>query len=257
MEELRDLAVVLRAVQYEEKHRIVTALTEKHGRVSVLARNAIHSRRFGPCLDLFAASEWSFTIRPGADMGSLREANLKRDFSGISKDFERLAAGSFLSEVALKVAPSGVPCVEFFKIHANALAALDELGANGNKMALLNLYLSKVLSWSGIQVQLLKCVRCSKSIRQLRPEGLAAGEIQNAAWVCEDCFESQPPASFAVRALQDLLIGSTESIRAASNQMQATEGEHSKLFQFLIKVVAFHLPGFDQLSLQSLRFLGP
>jgi len=50
-----DLAIVLRAVPYEERHRIVTALTEHHGKITGMAKNAIQSRRFGGCLETFTA----------------------------------------------------------------------------------------------------------------------------------------------------------------------------------------------------------
>src|ERR1700746_1867792 len=101
----RDLAIVLRSIAYEERHRIVTALTENHGQISAMARNAIHARGFGGPLDLFAASEWLFVDKPGADLARLDEAQIRRSFEGIHKDFEKLSLASVFSEFMLRVAP--------------------------------------------------------------------------------------------------------------------------------------------------------
>ena len=47
-------AIVLRVTDYGEADRIVTLLTESHGKVSALARGAKKSRkRFGAALGLF------------------------------------------------------------------------------------------------------------------------------------------------------------------------------------------------------------
>src|SRR5476649_2404312 len=87
----RDTAIILRTVLYEERHRIVTALTEAHGLVTAMAKNCISSRRFGGALDPFVASEWLFTEKPGAEVLQLQEAVAKRSFEGLRKDFERLS----------------------------------------------------------------------------------------------------------------------------------------------------------------------
>ena len=261
MEEIRDLAVVLRSVQFEEKHRIVTGLTEKHGKVSVIARNAVQSRRFGGALEHFAAGEWSFSIRPGAEIGSLREATIKRDFSGISKDFEKLALASFFNEVSLRLAPAGVPCVDLFKIHSNALVALEEAASSEKLLALANLYLVKVLSWCGNQPQLLRCLKCDKGIQTLTPSDWIEGDIQAAGWVCSECAShatgrpNENTKRIPSDALKDLLFGASESLRKAIVQAHGIREEHAPLFSFLTRVLAYHVPGFDQLSMKSLRFL--
>src|SRR6187551_429479 len=99
MDQKRDLAIVLRSIPYEERHRIVTALTEQHGQVTGLARNAIQSRRFGGCLEAFAASEWQFVIKPGAELVRIEQAQIRRSFDGLRKDFERLSMASVFGEI--------------------------------------------------------------------------------------------------------------------------------------------------------------
>src|SRR6185437_133148 len=98
MQSKRDLAIILRAVPYQERHRVVTALTEQHGQISAIAKNSIQSRRFGGCLDLFAASEWIFTYSPGAELYHLTEAKIREPFDGLHKSFEKLSLASVFNE---------------------------------------------------------------------------------------------------------------------------------------------------------------
>src|SRR5687768_422160 len=137
MQHKQDLAIVLRTVVFEERHRIVTALTENHGRISALARNSIQSRRFGGSLEPFTAADWRFVeTRPGADLFRLEEANTRRGFENLRKDFERLSMASLFNELMLKLAPEHEPCPDLFRMHANALAVLDEMPGQGADLSL-------------------------------------------------------------------------------------------------------------------------
>src|SRR3954447_1857160 len=109
MQEIRDLAIVLRSVPYEDRHRVVTALTENHGKISALARNSIQSRRFGGALDAFVASEWSFVGRVGADLFRVERAVVRRAFEGLRKDFEKLSLASVFGELMIRLAPEREP----------------------------------------------------------------------------------------------------------------------------------------------------
>ena len=113
MQPERDLAIILKTVIYEERHRIVTALTENHGVISALARNSIQSRRFGGTLEPFTASEWLFAQKPGADLARLEEASIRRSFEGLRADFERLSIASVMNEMMLRTAPRYEPCPDF------------------------------------------------------------------------------------------------------------------------------------------------
>ena len=146
MESRRDLAIVLRSVRYQDRHRIITALTENHGRVSALARNSIQSRRFGGALEPFAAGEWLFSERKGAELLNLNEASIRRSYEGLRGDFECLSAASALNEIVLRVAHPGEPCPELFRLHSNALAVLEEGADRLTVLILLNAYRSRILA---------------------------------------------------------------------------------------------------------------
>lgn len=274
MEAKRDLAIILRSVAFQERHRIVTALTENHGLVSAIARNAVNSRRFGGTLGNFSASEWHFTERAGAELWGLQEAESRRSFDGIQKDFERMALAGALSELMLRIAPHE-PCPDLFKLHSNALAALDELPTGTRPpLSLLNAYVAKLLQWSGNQPQIESCKGCERSLSdviraQAGHHSHLTGLVADAGWICESCRQGQTlhireregqafhasSLKLAPMALLDFYTSLAAPIRQAAASSHASPAEHKELFLFLEALLIYHLPGFDKAPIKSLRFL--
>ncbi len=280
MNKVRDLAIVLRSVPYEERHRVVTALTENHGKVSGLARNAIQSRRFGGTLEPFVASSWIFVERPGADLVRIEEAEVRRTFEGLRKDFERLAEASVFNELMLKLAPEREACPELFRLHSNALVALEELPGSGVELSLLNGYMAKLLQWCGNHPQLRSCMGCQLPLESfwegqtgLRPgaqEATLTCVVADAGWFCSSCRETQTRhlrdrsgqslahSSLMVSpaAITDFFMSLASPIRQVPGLAQADEQGRRGLFHFLEGLFLYHIPGFDRAPLKGLRFLG-
>jgi DNA repair protein RecO len=269
MQPKKDLAIVLRSIPFEERHRIVTALTEQHGQITALAKNSIQSRRFGGSLEPFVASEWLMTERSGADMFNLQEAIVRRSYEGLRKDFERLSMASAFNEVMIRIAPKHEPCPDLFRLHANALSLLEEAQTPGADLTLLNGYLAKTLQWSGSQPQLFACLRCQVPVDDVDPAVSLNCVVAEAGWVCGNC-RTQDTRHIRERqggAFEHSLLRVTQRaivdfhnclglpIRKIPAAMQASRTEHQTLFKFLEALIVFHLPGFDKQPLKSLRFL--
>jgi len=262
----RDLAVVLRAVPFEERHLIVTAITENHGRLCALARNSIQSRRFGGTLELFAASEWLFSQKPGAEMCRLNEAQIKRGFEGIRKDFQKFALGSAFSELMLKLAPERESCTDLFKLHTNAIAALEEQEPFFPKHALcfLNSYLSKILQWNGTQPQTAYCSLCKNTPKDFQEKrNIWFCQVERASLLCEACAsvsaEQMRPvpnvfvlSNCAITSLNSFL---SSPIRKSIDEAKDDLSDQKRLFGFIEALLAYHVPGFDKDPLKALRFL--
>jgi len=269
-----ETAIVLRSVPYEERHRVVTALTENHGKISALARNAIQSRRFGGCLESFAASTWRIADRTTGDLYRVEDATIRKDFAGLRKDFEILSLASVFNELMLRLAPEREPCLDLFKLHSNALALLEELADTGNPieprilLALLNAYLSKVLQWNGTQPSLLRCLGCSKSLLDFSAETRLRCHVSVACWTCPSCRDTKPDsaADYAPgfqhqyfeatqAAIGDFYIGLSSPIRKMSELSQGSLEDQKLLFSLLESLLIYHVPGFDRTPLKGLRFL--
>ena len=277
MQQKRDLAIVLRSLPYEERHRIVTALTERDGLVSVMAHNAIQSRRFGGALEPFTAGQWLYTEKPGAELGRVDEAKTLRAFEGLRKDFERLSLASTFNELILRLAPKHQACSDLFRLHSNALAALDEEKLEMEPMrfhlVLLNAYLTKLLQWSGSQPQILQCLACRIHVEKLDEDQSLSCIVPDAGWVCMACRAagtyhlqrqeghgggglSQALLKISPRAVLDFHLGLALPIRQVPGFAVGTEPEQKELFRFLEALFIYHIAGFDQKPLKSLRFLG-
>jgi DNA repair protein RecO len=271
MQPQRVLAIVLRSIPYQERHRIVTALTAELGQVSAIAKNSIQSRRFGGTLDIFAASEWIYTQRPGAEMIQISEAQIRTPFEGIRKDFQRLSLASALNEIMLKLAPQNHPADDLFRLHSNALFLLNEMPEiEVQGLYLLNSYMAKLLQWSGNQPRLSGCMQCGMLLESLALDAEISCLLMDAGWVCPQCRTHETRhirerdgrnlqhslLRLTRRAVQDFQRGLSIPIRQVPFEMRASVEEHQQLFQFLEALFIYHIPGFDQKPLKSLRFLG-
>ncbi|MBS1963663.1 MAG: DNA repair protein RecO [Bdellovibrionales bacterium] len=272
-ETFEETAIVLRSVPYEERHRVVTALTEKHGKISALARNAIQSRRFGGTLEPFAAATWRMGETRG-DLYHLDEATIRKDFAGLRKDFEILSLASVFNELMLRLAPEREPCVDLFKLHSNALAELEEKADAGRALeprillALLNAYLSKVLQWNGTQPQLLRCLGCERSLLDFPADARLRCHISVACWTCPDCRGVKPDSATdyapgfqhqffeaTQAAIGDFYIGLSTPIRKVPELAQGSLEDQKLLFALMESLLIYQVPGFDRAPLKGLRFL--
>jgi DNA repair protein RecO len=268
-----DTAIVLKSVVFEERHRIVTGITAEHGRVSAVARNSVSSRRYGGALEPFTASEWVWVDKEGSELGRLDRAEIKRSYDGIRRSFEKLALASSLNEILLRVAPEREPCPELFRLHSNALALIEEAAepppGTPADLKLINYYFAKVLQWSGNQPQIMRCMNCERSLDDVPNEIAMTWTIPEASWVCHFCrkgdsthVQGREGVSFQhsllrvmQRAARDLRNALTLPLRKTLELSQGSLEEHRELFSLMEALMIYHIPGFDQAPLKSLRFL--
>ncbi len=258
----RDLAIILRTTAYEERSRMVTALTQNHGLITALAKNSIQSRRFGGSLELFTASDWIFTQRPGTEFFHLTEAHVRKSFDQLPKNFENLAIASTFNEVILRVAPPGEKCPELFKLHSNALSTLNASPSSQSGFPLLNAYFGKILQCNGNQPQFHRCLACKIPLESIKNRlDPIFCRIIDASWVCSACYSTQAQLfpdhsiTLSVLSIQDFQISLHLPIRQVAEQTRASLSEHIHLFQFLRALFVYHIPGFEKAPMKSLRFL--
>jgi len=120
--------LVLRKTPYSNTSLVIAGLAPDRGQVHLLVRGA---RRFGkrrfPVVDLFRVLRIQY--RPSrAGLASLRSAELKEDFSAISRSPERFATAGSLARFALDNTHQGLASPLFFSAFRNALRRLAETG---------------------------------------------------------------------------------------------------------------------------------
>lgn len=259
MEPFQDLAIVLRSTSYSERHKIVAAITEHHGKISAIALNAISSRRFGGGLNFCTAGVWSVGAKKNAELFRLDEVQVKKSFSDLAKDFEKLSAASFLAELLLRIAPEGEPANDLFKLHSNALAALEELSGSDRVIVIVNAYLTKILLWSGMHPNWEACSGCGVSLEGLEPAEKVLPVAESGGWLCPHCIRSSKDTSLervTALSLWDALVSFRFPMRKVSDEIRASVPEHEALFIALESFLLYHVPGFDRTALKSRAFIG-
>jgi DNA repair protein RecO (recombination protein O) len=92
-------AILLRAVDYGENDRVVTLLTQTHGKVACFARSARKSsRRFRGGLGAFQPLSVRFQHRDEG-LGTLHDSEATGDAMAIGGDLHKMAVGSFVFEL--------------------------------------------------------------------------------------------------------------------------------------------------------------
>ena len=104
METFVTLGLVLKETRYKESDRILTILTPGLGVISASAQSSLRlkSKLFSAC-GLFCYSE--FTLVPGRNMYTVREAAVKNVFHGISSSIEGMSLAMYLAEMAAALNP--------------------------------------------------------------------------------------------------------------------------------------------------------
>lgn len=157
MPHTEDLAIVLRSRPLNERDRLVTLLTEKHGRLSGVAKGAIHSRRFGGSLDLFVCSEVRYKDGPNSELVRIEEANTRRDFLAIRGRLENISAAGYFVDLCLRLTEERHAAREVFLLLAHYLKLLEEKAATYEIVRSFEIKLLERLGWAPV---LEECVGC-------------------------------------------------------------------------------------------------
>ena len=98
--------LVLKETRYKESDRILTILTPELGVISASAQSSLRlkNKLFSAC-GLFCYSE--FVLLPGRNMYTIREAEVRNVFHGISSTIEGMSLAMYMAEMASALSPTG------------------------------------------------------------------------------------------------------------------------------------------------------
>ncbi|AKF08573.1 DNA repair protein RecO [Sandaracinus amylolyticus] len=176
-------AVVLRSVAYGEADRILTLLTEAHGKVSLMARNARASRRRFPggALEPFGLIEIEMALGRG-DVGRLASARLVRGFPRLLGSLECLSEAGGAIELLRELVPPREPDVRWLVEVERFFEVLDARAPEPGIEVRLAFTL-RALALMGLSPRLDACGRCGR-----RAEDRAAlFDAGLGAIVCRAC----------------------------------------------------------------------
>jgi len=163
-----DRAILLRRTPFGETSLVVHVLTPGHGRVELMAKGAHRPRsRFFGVLDWFDTLELAWVRRGEADLGTLREGELRHRRRGLTRSLRSYRAAQTVVELLDLVTRAGFSDRDQFTLAEGALDALDR--AQGPPSALLAGFELKLLDQLGLAPALASCATCGAPAAALDP----------------------------------------------------------------------------------------
>jgi DNA repair protein RecO (recombination protein O) len=204
--ELSTPAFVLHTRAYGESDRIVTLLTEQHGKLSGIAKGAKNSRRrFGGTLEPFVRIRAVFRQRSASDLVFLLRCEHLATLASFTRDLDRFAAGTYALELTDRMVLGRESGREVYGLLDEALRLLDGGAAIDPVLRAFELHL---LAATGYQPVFERCRTCGTAATA---HGVLYLALERGGVVCRRCVRAgepvRPLAAATALALARLAAG--------------------------------------------------
>ncbi len=210
-----DRAVVLRTIPLGEADRIVTLMTENHGRVRAVAKGIRRTTsKFGSRLE--PTTHVSLQLYVGRELDTITQAETVAHMSVIRDDLHRFGRANVMLETVDQVTPEKEPNAALYRMLVGALTELDKADAP----LVLAGFLLKLLALEGFQPQLDACVACGSE------SSLVAFDVADGGLRCVNDRRGlaiDPEAIFLMRQMLSGELGAAlrEPASAATAEAEA------------------------------------
>ena len=169
----RDHGVVLRTIKLGEADRIVTLMTEGHGKVRAVAKGVRKTKsKFGGRLE--PMTHVALQLYEGRDLDTVTQAETVDHFRSLRDELDRVAKAQALLEVVDQVAQERQANAALYRMLVGALRAL----AASNAPLLVGAFFWKLLALEGVQPMLDACVACGAE------DDLVAFDVYEGGLLC-------------------------------------------------------------------------
>jgi len=206
MTQFRDRGVVLRTIRLGEADRIVTLMTERHGKVRAVAKGVRRTTsRFGSRLEPLshvALLGW----QGRGDLDTINQVEVLDTFRSVREDLDRMSAALSMLEVVDQVGQERHANPRLYEMAVRAVAALAER----NSPMVVPAFFLKVLVLEGSAPVLDACVSCGEddSVQ------LVAFDIVEGGVLCRTCRRGRPLSQEGLALLRRTLGGGLSGVLA-------------------------------------------
>jgi DNA repair protein RecO (recombination protein O) len=198
-------AIVLRARPFGESDKIVSLLTESHGKVTGVAKGAKRSRkRFVNSLEPFSLVNLRFQDRPYSSLAFVVGSDLLLGFTHLLTSLEKVACASYLVEITDGVVGEREENHHVFEHLRDALAYLEKQEPS---VLFVTRFELELLNLAGYRPALDRCRRCGNG-RAGRAAGSWHFGFRDGGILCETCSklrrEIMPLSIAALEVLSEL-----------------------------------------------------
>lgn len=153
-------AIVLRRLELGETDRILTVLTDRFGKIRVVAKGIRRpTARLGPHLELFSSTR--LMLSRGRDLDVITGAETIQLHGALRSDLDALGVASHCAELVDRFLPDRDEARSVYRLLSAALAMLDR-GALPNRVA--RWFEMALLGEMGVRPELFRCVVCDRAI---------------------------------------------------------------------------------------------
>jgi DNA repair protein RecO (recombination protein O) len=214
MSQFRDRGVVLRTIRLGEADRIVTLLTEQHGKVRAVAKGVRRTTsKFGSRLEPLthvALLGW----QGRGDLDTVNQVEIIDTNRVVREDLDRMATAMTMLELVDQVAQERHANPRLYEMLVGALAALS---VHHSPMVAPAFFL-KVLALEGSAPVLDSCASCGEA----DPAQLVAFDLLEGGVLCRRCRRGRPLSPEALALLRRTLEGGLAGV-LAEPRSQATD----------------------------------
>jgi DNA repair protein RecO (recombination protein O) len=181
---VKDIAIVLRRLDYSETSQVLAMFTRRHGQQRVIAKGIKRSTktRVAVGIDLLEVGRLVFSRRSGKEdrLATLTEWHQEDNFPHLRRDLSRCYAAQYAAEVTSQLTETHDPHPKLFDgLHG----FLRALGHEPVTVALAS-YLWLMLTEIGLRPELSRCTGCNGPIADCDPLYLSS---RQGGTICRDC----------------------------------------------------------------------
>ena len=192
----RDQGIVLRTYKLGEADRIVSFMTERHGKVRAVAKGVRKTKsKFGARLE--PPTHVALQLYEGRELDIVTQAESIDHFRAIREDLDRLTRAVVMLEAVDQLSLEREPNPDLYKMLVGGLRTLAER----NSPLMVAGFHWKLLALEGFRPVVEQCAVCE------RTEGLVAFDPDAGGLLCTEHRQGTRVSAEAVRMLQDILGG--------------------------------------------------
>ncbi|HEU4344181.1 MAG TPA: DNA repair protein RecO [Candidatus Binatia bacterium] len=231
-------AIVLRSWPYGESDKIVSFITENHGKLVGIAKGAKRSRkRFPNSLEPFSLVNLRFQDRPHGGLVFILSSDLMRGFKHLVTSLEKIAFASYLVEITDGLIAEREENRLVFQHLRDGLNYLEE---NGTSLTFLAYFELKLLRLTGYQPGLSSCKRCGRD----HGDKLVFQwhfSLRDGGVLCESCSRSRKEIMPLSAATLEVLMEFQESTTAPGSTRSLPSSLVKEIRSVILRFIQFHM----------------
>lgn len=211
----RDHGIVVRTYKLGEADRIVTFMTEHHGKVRAVAKGVRKTKsKFGARLE--PTSHVALQLYEGRELDIVTQAESIDHFKAIRMDLDRLTRAVTMLEAVDQLSLEREPNADLYRM---LLGALRTVAARNSALVVAGFHW-KVLALEGFRPQVATCVTCDEDV------ALVAFDPTEGGLLCAEHRRGTRVSPEAVELLQQILGGQLAVALEAEPSAATHEVDH-------------------------------